>query len=70
MPTPSGASFGDVVGRLDEIVDAVRSKGTSLEESLDLLDEAIDLGLSAVELVDAPEPEREAAEPDAPAARN
>ena len=70
MPTPSSASFGDVVGRLDEIGDAVRSKGTSLEESLDLLDEAIDLGLSAVELVDAPEPEREAAEPEAPAARN
>ena len=70
MPTPSSASFGDVVGRLDEIVDAVRSKGTSLEESLDLLDEAIDLGLSAVELVDAPAPAREAAEPEAPAARN
>lgn len=70
MPTPSGASFDDVVGRLDEIVDAVRSKSTSLEESLDLLDEAIDLGLSAVELVDAPEVEEKPAEQGSPAVRS
>ncbi len=50
-------SFDEVVGRLDEIVAAVRSKDTSLEDSLDLLDEAIELGLSAVELVDSAQPE-------------
>lgn len=49
-----GQSFGEVVSRLDEIVEAVRSKDASLEHSLDLLDEAIALGSRAVELVDSP----------------
>ena len=63
-----GQSFSDVVSRLDEIVDAVRSKDASLEHSLDLLDEAIALGSRAVELVDSTEfsPE-ELARVDAPA---
>ena len=52
MATSNVASFGEVVERLDEIVEAVRSKDTTLERSLDLFDEAITLGLSAVELVD------------------
>ena len=54
MPMSSeGQSFSEVVGRLDEIVEAVRSKDASLERSLDLLDEAIALGSRALELVDA-----------------
>lgn len=48
-------TFGEVARRLDEIVDAVRSKDASLEDSLDLLDEAIALGSRAVELVDSTE---------------
>lgn len=57
MPKHSveGKTFSEVVDRLDQIVAAVRSKDTTLEQSLDLLDEAIDLGLGAVELVDSPQ---------------
>lgn len=46
-------SFSDITGRLDEIISVVRSKDTSLERSLDLYDEAIELGARAVELVDS-----------------
>lgn len=46
-------SFADITERLDEIVASVRSKDTSLERSLDLLDEGIALGSRAVELVDS-----------------
>lgn len=56
MPASNVSSFGEALTRLDEIVEAVRSKDTSLERSLDLLDEAIGLGLGAVELVDVSEP--------------
>lgn len=55
MSEPQPQTFGEVAQRLDEIVDAVRSKDASLEESLDLLDEAIALGSRAVELVDSTE---------------
>ncbi len=48
-------SFDDVMHRLDEIVETVRSKDTTLEASLDLLDEAIGLGMQAAELVDIDE---------------
>ena len=44
--------FSDVTDRLDEIICAVRDKDTSLEQSLDLFDEAIALGTRAVDLVD------------------
>jgi exonuclease VII small subunit len=44
--------FSDVTERLDEIIASVRDKGTSLERSLDLFDEAIALGTRAVDLVD------------------
>lgn len=54
-PDNQNQSFSEVVGRLDEITEAVRSKDTTLEQSLDLLDEAIELGLRAVELVDSTE---------------
>ncbi len=54
-PDNQSQSFSEVVGRLDEITEAVRSKDTTLEQSLDLLDEAIELGLRAVELVDSTE---------------
>lgn len=46
-------SFADITERLDEIVASVRAKDTSLERSLDLLDEGIALGSRAVELVDS-----------------
>lgn len=46
-------SFADITEHLDEIVASVRAKDTSLERSLDLLDEGIALGSRAVELVDS-----------------
>lgn len=45
-------TYEEICGRLDEIVGDVRKKDTSLERSLDLLDEAIELGSRAVEMVD------------------
>lgn len=44
--------FDQITARLDEIVGQVRDGQTSLERSLDLLDEAIALGSKAVEMVD------------------
>ena len=37
-------NFDEITERLDEIIAQVRSKDTSLERSLDLFDEAIELG--------------------------
>ena len=37
-------TFDDITERLDQIIAQVRSKDTSLERSLDLFDEAIELG--------------------------
>jgi hypothetical protein len=70
MSTPKPGPFGEVVGRLDQIVEAVRRKDASIDESLDLLDEAIELGLSAVALVDTDDPAAsdEPAASDGPAA--
>ena len=51
--TSAYESFEDISGRLDQIIDLVRDKETSLERSLDLFDEAIALGSKAVDLVDA-----------------
>ena len=52
-PDVSGyESYAQVEKRLDEITAAVKDKGTSLERSLDLFDEAIALGTRAVDLVD------------------
>lgn len=48
-------TFGDVRARLDEIVAQVRSKDVSLEQSLDLYEEAIRLGNRAAELIDKPD---------------
>lgn len=45
--------FADITARLDEIAQQVKSKDTSLDECLDLFDEAIALGSSAVDLVDS-----------------
>ncbi len=45
-------NFDEITERLDEIVATVRSKNTSLEKSLDLFDEAIELGSKAVDMVD------------------
>lgn len=46
-------TFDDIKERLDEIIAQVRSKDTSLERSLDLFDEAIELGSRAVDMVDS-----------------
>ncbi len=48
-------TFDDITERLDEIIAQVRSKDTSLERSLDLFDEAIELGPRAVDMVDEQE---------------
>lgn len=54
-PTASSSHsrFADIGARLDEIAKQVKSKNTSLDECLDLFDEAIALGSSAVDLVDS-----------------
>ena len=52
MATDGARTFDDITERLDEIVATVRSKDTSLERSLDLFDEAIKLGSTAVDMVD------------------
>lgn len=44
-------SYPEITGRLDDIVAQVKRKDASLEESLDLLDEAIELGARAVGLI-------------------
>lgn len=55
-------SFDEICERLDEIVETVKNKDTSLEKSLDYFDEAIALGSRAVDMVDqtAFSPEEEA----------
>ena len=55
-------TFDQISGRLDQIIDQVKDKDTSLERSLDLFDEAIALGSAAVDLVDTTDftPEEEA----------
>ena len=59
LSTPSRSSyargfrnFDEISDRLDQIIATVRSKDTSLERSLDLFDEAIELGSRAVDMVD------------------
>lgn len=49
------ATFSEVRARLDEIVVEVRKKNLSLEKSLDLYEEAIQLGNRCAELVDKPD---------------
>ena len=46
-------TYQELSKRLDQIVLEVKEKDTSLEKSLDLFDEAIELGAQAVELVDS-----------------
>ena len=45
-------TFAELSDRLTQIADQVKSKETSLEHNLDLLDEAVELSSQAVELVD------------------
>ena len=55
MPEGSVRNFDEIsdrLDRLDQIIATVRSKDTSLERSLDLFDEAIELGSRAVDMVD------------------
>ena len=51
MPEGSVRNFDEISDRLDQIIATVRSKDT-LERSLDLFDEAIELGSRAVDMVD------------------
>ncbi|WP_077597751.1 exodeoxyribonuclease VII small subunit [Olsenella urininfantis] len=53
--TSAYKTFSAITDRLDEIIDVVRDKDTSLERSLDLFDEAIALGSKAVDMVDTTE---------------
>ena len=46
-------SFTDIKARLEQIITSVKDKAVSLENSLDLFDEAIKLGSRAVDMVDA-----------------
>lgn len=46
-------SFTDIKARLEQIITSVKDKEVSLENSLDLFDEAIKLGSRAVDMVDA-----------------
>lgn len=48
-------TFAEVRARLDEIVAEVRKKDLPLEKSLDLYEEAIELGNRCAELVDKPD---------------
>ena len=52
MPEGSVRNFDEISDRLDQIIATVRSKDTSLERSLDLFDEAIELCSPAVDKVD------------------
>ena len=52
MPEGSVRNFDEISDRLDQLIATVRSKDTSLERSLDLFDEAIELGSRAVDMVD------------------
>lgn len=60
-------TFADITARLDEIIPLARDKDVSLERSLDLYDEAVELFSKATSLVDAtdfsPEEEARLAEP-------
>lgn len=46
-------TFTDIKARLEQIITSVKDKEVSLENSLDLFDEAIKLGSRAVDMVDA-----------------
>lgn len=50
MSDSNAASYDQVRGRLDEIVEAVNAPGISLDEALALYEEAVKLGLSACDL--------------------
>ena len=62
VDTSAYRSFEEIGARLDEITSQVKDKGTPLERSLDLFDEAIALGSKAVDMVDTTDftPEEEA----------
>ena len=47
--------FDELMDRLDAIVSAVKSKDVTIEESLDLLEEGIELGIRATDLVEKPD---------------
>ncbi|MEE8716130.1 MAG: exodeoxyribonuclease VII small subunit [Coriobacteriales bacterium] len=55
-PQDDGTTIAELNERLDRIVAEVRSKDTTLERGLDLLEEAIGLGTRAVDLVDTAAP--------------
>lgn len=47
-----GESFEQIKGRLDKIVDAVSAEDLSLDEALELYEEAVQLGMRASELIE------------------
>ena len=55
-------TYDQVKGRLDEIVQAVSDEGLSLDDALDLYEEAVKLGMRASQLI---EDQTLAASPDA-----
>lgn len=48
-------TYSEVAERLSQIVEQARAKDTSLEQALDLFDEAIELEALAIDLVDTTE---------------
>lgn len=51
----SYTDFDELMERLTAIVGSVKAKDVGIEESLDLLEEGIALGLHATDIVEAPE---------------
>ena len=59
MGNENELSFDDIKSRLDEIVEAVNADDISLDEALDLYEEAVNLGMRASELIEEGEEEKE-----------
>ena len=52
MGNENELSFDDIKSRLDEIAEAVSADNMSLDEALDLYEEAVNLGMKASELIE------------------
>lgn len=62
---PIQTSFGMVTGRLSEIADCMEDDQLSLDDALDLLEEAVALGMKASTMLDEDMAARDAAEEEA-----
>ena len=67
-PTSIATSFGTVTDRLSEIAEVMEDDTLSLDDALDLLEEAVALGMQASNLLESDMNERDAAEEEAEAA--